>query len=363
MGMSNQKIFFKISSSVVLLLFGSSVIFPAVHSQSQEALFYPQRGMCYVTWEKDRFSSQYSNESLQKLVSIGVDYISICVTYYQEKYNSTEIKATEQTPSDKSIQYVIKNAHKLGLKVMLKPHVDLIDRYDGTYWRADIGFVTEEDWEKWFKEYEKIILHYAQMCKEYEVELYCVGTELSFTAQKESRWRDLIAKVRAECSSQLVYAANWNDYKDVNFWDVLDYVGIDAYFPISTKSTPTLEDLISGWKKWECEIESWLETVNKKIVFTEIGYPSTSHAAITPWENPTGGNPDVDIQAICYKAFFETIWNEPWLAGVYWWKWDTNVNAGGKNNRQFTPQNKPAQEIVELNYKNVASRDTDAESA
>jgi hypothetical protein len=45
------------------------------------------------------------------------------------------------------------------------------------------------------------------------------------------------------------------------------------------------------------------------------------------------------------------VWNSPWLAGVYWWKWDTNTKAGGVQNRQFTPQNKPAERILEANYK------------
>lgn len=324
---------------------------PVLPVFSETTLFLPQKGMCYVTWEKERFASQYSDESLEKLASLGVEYLSICVTLYQEQYNSTEIKPTDQTPSDRSIVHTIKRAHTLGLKVMLKPHIDLLDKYDGTYWRADIGFNTEDDWKKWFLEYKKNITHYAKMAEKEKVELFCVGTELSFTTQKDSEWRTIIEEVKKIYSGELVYAANWDNFKNIKFWDILDYVGIDAYFPLTYESAPTIEDLKKGWEKWKYEIETWQVQVNKPIIFTEIGYASTPHAPYTPWKGGTCGNADPEIQARCYEAFFQTIWNEPWLAGVYWWKWDTNINAGGEYNRQFTPQNKPAQEVIQANYK------------
>ncbi|MFC1644254.1 hypothetical protein ACFL5C_02945, partial [Candidatus Omnitrophota bacterium] len=76
---------------------------PASLLHSETGFLLPQKGMCYVTWDKDRFASQYSDQSLEKLANMGVEYISVIVTQYQEKYNSTKIKKTEKTPTDKSI--------------------------------------------------------------------------------------------------------------------------------------------------------------------------------------------------------------------------------------------------------------------
>ena len=42
--------------------------------------------------------------------------------------------------------------NRFGMKVMMKPHVDLIDQGDGTFWRGDIGFHDDREWDKWFKE-------------------------------------------------------------------------------------------------------------------------------------------------------------------------------------------------------------------
>ena len=343
----------KIIAVVVIFTLLFSVSSP-VGGFSQPSVIVPQKGMCYVTWEKDRFASEYSDASLTKLSTMGVKYVSICITQYQDAYNSTKIYPTDRTPSKKSIIHAIKKAHKLGLKVMLKPHIDLMDKHDGTYWRADIGFSNEKDWDAWFSSYEKFIMAYAKMAKKHKVEILCVGTELSFTTQKEGKWRSLIQKVKDVYKGEIIYAANWDNFKNIKFWDELSYVGIDAYFPLTYEASPSLEDLKNGWEKWKNEISQWHLTVNKPIVFTEIGYASTTHAPYEPWKGGSYGNADPDIQKKCYEAFFQTVWNEPWFAGVYWWKWDTNVRAGGKYNRQFTPQNKPAQEVIKAHYKGEA---------
>ncbi|MBD3379303.1 MAG: hypothetical protein GF408_02455 [Candidatus Omnitrophica bacterium] len=351
--MGIKRIFNKIAALATVCCFVISGMTGTVTAFSETALMPLQKGMCYVTWDRDRFATQYSDNSLTKLSEMGVEYISLCVTEYQEKYNSTRIEETDKTPSSRSVKHVIRKAHDLGMKVMLKPHIDLIDKFDGTYWRADIGFATEKDWEEWFEEYEDFIIKYAKIAQRCKVDIFCVGTELSFTAQKEDKWREIIAKVKKIYDGKLVYAANWDNFKNIGFWDEMDYVGIDAYFPLSYDPDPSMEDLKKGWEKWKKDIAYWQSQINKPIIFTELGYASTAHAPYSPWKGGYSGNADPEIQAKCYKAFFDTVWKEPWFAGVYWWKWDTNTRAGGEHNRQFTPQNKPAQRIIEANYKGM----------
>lgn len=314
--------------------------------ETVEPLF--QKGMCYVTWDKDKFESNYSDMALKTLKEMGVEYLQIAVTQYQEKIDSTDIYPTEFTPSDRSVKHVIKDAHDIGLKVMLKPHID-VQETDGTCWRADIGFYNEDGWNKWFNEYTKVITHYAKIAEKYNVEIFCVGTELSFTNQKTDKWKKIISDVRKIYTGKLIYAANWDDYKNIDFWNELDFVGIDAYFPLSYKQNPSTDDIKEGWKKWKYEIEEWHNSVNKPIVFTEIGYSSSAHAPSEPWKNGSG-TADVEIQSKCYNAFFETMFNSSWLAGVYWWSWEPTIYGGGNNNRQFTPFKKPAQNIIACRY-------------
>lgn len=310
-----------------------------------------QKGMCFTTWDKDSMGSTLSDRSLEMLKNMGVEYVQINVTLYQDQVDSTTIKATDLTPSEDSIIHAIRAAHKLGLRVMLKPHIDPIDTRNGSCWRADIGFYDEESWGKWFTEYKRVMNRYAHIAQEQNVEIFCVGTELSFAAQKTDSWKEIIAGIRKIYSGKLTYAANWDDYKNVGFWEDLDYIGIDAYFPLSYKKSATIDDIKEGWKKWKQELEAWHATVQKPIIFTEIGYSSIPTAPAEPWKTPEGGNADVETQANCYAAFFEMVWDSPWLAGVYWWKWSPTTNGGGVNNRQFTPLNKPAAKILEEKYK------------
>ncbi len=304
-----------------------------------------QKGMCYAAWQKNKYTSSFSDLSLKSLARTGTEWVSIITTWYQEDVSSTEIKRTEKTPSDSSLEHAVRQAHKLGMRVMLKPHVDLFNTKDG-YWRVDIFCESDEDRVKWLRSYKKFILHYATLAQENGVEMFCVGTELSSTTMNTDMWRDIIRSVRRVYHGPLVYAANWDEYRDVNFWDDLDYVGIDAYFPLSDKDHPTREDIKAGWKRWLDDLEPWAMSIEKPVVFTEAGYSSTIGVARTPWEERNPGGADVEAQRRCYEALFETLWDREWFYGVYWWRWSTNHRAGGINNRGFTPQNKPAERTL-----------------
>ena len=65
-------------------------------------------------------------------------------------------------PHDAHVVHAIGEAHRLGLKVMLKPHVWL-RRASAAEWRGVIGMDTEADWQAWFTNYGKCVLHYAAM--------------------------------------------------------------------------------------------------------------------------------------------------------------------------------------------------------
>jgi hypothetical protein len=156
--------------------------------------------------------------------------------------------------------------------------------------------------------------------------------------------------VRKCFSGQITYAANWDDYRDVEFWGDLDYIGVDAYFPLSQKASPSVAELKEGWKKWVAELQALQAQVGKPVLFTECGYASSDCAAVKPWEDAMNGKANVALQADCYRALFETFWNKPWFAGMYWWSWNTYPRSGSGNNRSFTPQNKPALDHMKTWY-------------
>ena len=129
-----------------------------------------QKGMCYVTWNKDRYSSPESDLSLKEVAKTGATWVSILTTWYQEKCHTTVIFPTKDTPTDESIIHAIDTAHSLGMKVMLKPHLDIVDISSGT-WRGEVACISEPDWKAWFESYRDFILHYARIAQDQNVDM------------------------------------------------------------------------------------------------------------------------------------------------------------------------------------------------
>jgi len=337
---------------LVVIVFIAVVTIPFIQSKLglSQALEF-QKGVCYVTWSKNGYNTQNSDKSLAKVASLGSNWVAVLTTWYQDTCFSTEIRPTEKTPSDEGIVRAIKTAHENNMKVMIKPHLDILDASYGG-WRGEITCVREPDWEKWFKSYTKFMMHYVKIANENNVEMFCIGTELTeMTLSKPEMWRKLIKDIRRVYKGKITYAANWNnEYLNIKFWDELDYAGIDAYFPISDKEKPTYEELMEGWKKWLLEIEEWQAKINKPVIFPEIGYHSSEYAAKEPWTHIAGNKLDLNVQLDCYRALIDTFWNKEWFYGLYWWDWGTSVKMGGTRNRGFTPQNKPAEDLVRKQY-------------
>ncbi|MFQ6134124.1 MAG: PEP-CTERM sorting domain-containing protein, partial [Armatimonadota bacterium] len=51
----------------------------------------------------------------------------------------------------------------------------------------------------------------------------------------------------------------------------------------------------------------------------------------------------------CYLAALSQTWSRPWMAGYFWWNWETDPLAGTTPENGlfgYTPQNKPAQGVL-----------------
>jgi hypothetical protein len=311
-----------------------------------------QKGMSYAAWWQDEYQHPWADESIQALAATGSDWVAIVVTCYQETYTAVTITCDlPRTPTDNDVIHAIRQAHALGLNVMLKPHLDLNN--DPDRWRGHIGagFATEAEWSAWFGSYQDFITHYAALAEKEDVEQFCVGTELVGTSYREAEWRQLIADVKEVYSGPLVYASNHSgEEQRVRWWDAVDYVGVDAYYPLTAKDDPSLTELKAAWDQPIATLQKLHDQYGKPIILTEIGYRSVDGANRQPWEWASPGEVDLQEQADCYRAALESLWGRPWLAGIYWWNWDTDPGQGGPNDNGFTPHGKPAEQLVKTYY-------------
>lgn len=310
-----------------------------------------------VSWVAGR--GDMNEDVFIPLVKNNVNWIAQTPFGWQRRVADTEIRYRPDAgwwgESDRGVGATARMARKFGIRTLLKPHVWLNQVREGR-WRGEIAMENEEDWTTWFTSYEAFIMHYAELAARSDIEALCIGTELHGTVHREREWRELIAKIGAVYDGPLIYAANWHDeFEDVPFWDALDYIGIQAYFPLVDNHSPTVKELRAGWDRHMPSIEGVHQRYDKPILITEIGYHSATDAAIKPWEwdadNTSPYYEDVQTQVNAYEAFFATFWDKPWFAGAYIWKWfPDHTFTGGIYDEEFTPQNKPAEDVMRRWY-------------
>lgn len=235
------------------------------------------------------------------------------------------------------------------VSVMLKPQIWISH---GTF-TGYLKMENESGWKILEDSYRKFILEYASLAQETNVALFAIGTELEqFVVNRPDYWNTLIAEIKSIYKGKLTYAANWDEYKRVPFWDQMDFVGIDGYFPVCDKETPTVESARAGWQPWKLELSAFAKAHSKQILFTEWGYRSVDYAGKEPWTSDrsmTSVNHNAQVNTT--KAVFEELWPEDWFAGGFVWKWFIHHDrAGGLDNNRFTPQNKPAEAVIKEYY-------------
>ena len=253
---------------------------------------------------------------------------------------------------EKGILQYAKELQSSGVKVMVKPQIWIW----GGQFTGYIEMDTEENWKTLESTYENFILTYAKAAQEAKAEIFCIGTELEkFIMNRPDYWNSLIKKIRNVYKGKLTYAANWDEFKRVPFWNQLDYIGVDAYFPLSEEKTPTVAQYEEGWKPHKTQIKSIQSKFKKPILFTEYGYRSVDYAGKEPWDSKRiQGAVNLQAQSNGLQAIYNQFWKEDWFAGGFIWKWfHRHDRVGGEKNNRFTPQNKPAEEIVKNSYKSL----------
>jgi hypothetical protein len=281
-----------------------------------------QRGISYACWGRGLYSLPDSDLSLAHLSETGANWISLIVTCYQDNLESTRIFAAESTPTDEDLIHALGQAHALGLKVMLKPHLDLAN--DPSHWRGQIGqaYATEAEWSAWFASYRDFIEHYADLAATHGADQFCAGCELMGTSRRESDWRAVLAGVRSRYEGPLIYAANHSGEEvELTWWDALDIIGVDAYYPLSSKTDPTLDELKDAWRPLVASLGSLAARWQKPLILTEVGYRSIDGTSMHPWDWQVEGKVDLQEQADCYRAALESLHGQPWFTGIYWWSW------------------------------------------
>lgn len=291
----------------------------------------------------------------QPVKKLNANYAALMPFGFIRELSSPEIRFNVKRQwfgeREEGIKQYARELRKKGIRIMLKPQIWV---WHGQY-TGHITMNSEANWKKLEDTYSDFILTYAKTAQDIKIPIFCIGTELEkFIQNRPKYWRELIKKIRKVYSGKLTYAANWDEFKRVPFWDQLDYIGVDAYFPLSQEKTPSIADFEKGWTIHKNEIERIQGQFKKPVLFTEFGYRSVHFTGKEPWDSKrVQASVDLEAQKNGLQAIYNQFWKEPWFAGGFVWKWfHRHDRVGGVNNNRFTPQNKPAEKLITQLYGN-----------
>ena len=295
-----------------------------------------QKGVSFTAEYPEVYGSKGADEHLLELRKFGVNAVAL-VPYGFASERSERIRFNLGWEKDSGVERLADVAHQAGMRVLLKPQLFVKGGYPGS-----LEYSSAKERREWFQQYRLFLEHYAMLATRIHADLFCVGVELEKLSNYPGEWQNLIAGVRELYPGPLVYAANFGDEVErIEFWDALDYIGIDEYY--SLPDSLSTDDL-------QAKVEAVQKRFQKPVIFTEVGFPSMEAANRDPWD----GRPrklSLELQARCYEQIFRAFYDKPWFKGMYWWKVGTN-GYGGSTDGSHTPWGKPAMDVLREWYLN-----------
>jgi hypothetical protein len=261
-------------------------------------------------------------------------------------------------------------ARSLGMAVSLKHFIEIDNaKGEGSEWRGELDF-EDPKLAEFFREYEAYVLEMAEFAQRHDASRYYIGSELAAltrNAAAQPHWQSLIARCRevyretkAGSRRQLTYAANFDEYQHVRFWDQLDEIGIDAYFPLTGRKglgslfLRPVQKMFRAWETILPDLQQFQEKHGRQILFSEWGVVPLKGTSAAPfeWEPSNVGDRQEALNA--YKATLLAIdeQDECWLSGVDFWHW--NIMRDEESNYGIRPESDVAQLIHRFNLRGKA---------
>jgi hypothetical protein len=281
-------------------------------------------------------------KSMDQIAALGADTVLLVVDSRQENGRSSHLYLDmRMTPTPDKLGELIDHAKQDKLRVILMPIV-LLDNPTGNEWR---GTLHPDSWDDWFDSYRDMMSQFAWIAQGHGVDVLVVGSELVSSESNLEQWTKTIAKVRETFKGQLTYSSNWDHYTSVPFWDQLDLIGMNSYYKLGDSPDVTVPEIEKRWRAIQGDLLSFQSKVGKPLLFLEVGWCSLANAASAPWDYTQESEPiNLDLQKRLYEAYFNVWYGNPALGGFMVWEWPPG--EGGPDDRGYTPQGKPAEQVL-----------------
>lgn len=273
------------------------------------------------------WGTEHMVQAIREVRELGVEWISIHPYIHIQKDGTLLFRR----PAGETDYLVgaVEIARREGVEFFWKPHIS----YWGSFeWRGAITFTEEAQWQRFFEGYRRFIVDQARFAETYRLPLFAIGVELEGTTHRPE-WFDILKEVRSVYRGQITYAANWDRLAAVPFWDQLDVIGVQAYFPLSGEDAPPLAALQQGWEGHLAELRTLSESLGgKPVLFAEIGYNAARNAAREPWDYHVEATAETrQLRRQLMDLALQRLPQESFLLGMFWWKWMPGPHAGRSN--------------------------------
>lgn len=279
-----------------------------------ESALHPDRGYGSAAFER----------TLDETKRLGATWVSLTPFGRVADLAPSGVSWTFEEAFDKNRKAVLRaigQAHRRGLRVLLVPHLWV----ENGAWRGELDPGDDAAWERWAQSYGAFLRAWAEVAREGRVDLLAIGVELRSwaTTTNAPSLVSLVREIRGVYPGPLTYAANWDDAEDTIIWGELDYIGVNAFFPLASEPGANPDKLLAGGREVAKRLGALSRAWGKPLVLTEFGYTTRPDPAVRPWEWPdkmTDVVVDEDAQADAYAALLAPLIDEEWLAGAFVWR-------------------------------------------
>ena len=240
------------------------------------------------------------------------------------------------------------------------------------YWTSsDLSF---NWWQRWFDQYERFILNYADFCESHGIRTLIIGGSKVSAAfpggilpngnpsnvpyNIPDRWSLLLEKIRSRFSGQigfaLPYSPDASGYPP--FISSVDFLLLEFDTSLSTSTNPTVEDLTENFNSLLDNNINKLYAAYQKPVILGINYFSvdgtasacngTNSNCSVPDANPI----DVSEQADVYQAILKSSIAKTWLLGIVSMDYNPSVSV---KDASASINGKPAFKVLTYYFNNL----------
>ena len=306
-----------------------------------ESSLFPGRG----------YGTEHTAALLDFLARRGTNWVSITPFGRIWSLQSTDIAMDFEAPYEDNraaVREVVRQAHARGIRVLIIPHLWV----ETTGWRGEIDPGSPEGWADYQESYRRFVTAWAEDAAAAGADEFSIGVECkSWSGRFGGFWTSLIADVRARFDGILTYSANWDEAEDVLFWDQLDLIGINAFYPLADHDGASFEEYVEGAMRARDAVADLAGVLDMPVLFVEVGYTTRANAAVQPWLWPDDMEEvviDEREQARALLASFRAFLPEPWFVGFFVWRYYADLDDVSQEAIWgFSPHGKRAEALLE----------------